>query len=194
MFQPGLLEGRRVVLAGPAGGDPPAGEIDAAVLGRLRALGARVDVIDPETLTDEAATDAWAEARAPLDALVFLAAAPFGPGGADRLLLTLEAGWRAVHGSQPHLSGDGGRLVLVTPGLGAGDHDEAARAGLENLARTLSVEWARFGVTAVAVTPGPATAPADVADLVAYLLSPAGGYLSGCRLSLGQAAPAPAAG
>jgi NAD(P)-dependent dehydrogenase (short-subunit alcohol dehydrogenase family) len=186
MFRAGLLDGRRMAVAGPAAGDAPAAEIDRAVCDRLRALGARLDAVDPGTLSDEAATAGWAEARAPLDGLVFLGAEPFGAGGADRLQATLEAAWRAVHGTQPHLSGcGGGRLVFVAPRTGSGHHDEAAQAGLENLARTLSVEWARFGVTAVAVAPGPATAPAEVADLVAYLLSDAGGYLSGCRFSLG---------
>jgi hypothetical protein len=189
MFRAGLLDGRRVAVAGPAAGDPPAVEIDRAVCDRLRALGARVDAIDSGTLADEEATAGWAQSRAPLDALVFLGAEPFGAGGADRLQATLEVAWRAVHGTQPCLSDEGGRLVFVAPRAGAGDHDEAARAGLENLARTLSVEWARFGVAAVAVAPGPATAPTDVADLVAYLLSPAGGYLTGCRLSLGETAP-----
>jgi NAD(P)-dependent dehydrogenase (short-subunit alcohol dehydrogenase family) len=189
MFRAGLLDGRQVAVAGPTAGGPPEAEIDRAVCDRLRALGAQVDAIDPGTLADEEATAGWAQARAPLDALVFLGAEPFGAGGANRLQATLEVAWRAVHGAQPHLTGEGGRLVFVAPRAGAGRHDEAAQAGLENLARTLSVEWARFGVTAVAVAPGPATAPTEVADLVAYLLSPAGGYLSGCRLSLGETAP-----
>jgi len=192
MFRPGLLDARRVALAGPAGGGSPAREIDRAVLDRLAALGARVDVIDPETLFDEEATTAWAQQRAPLDALVFLAGEPFGAGGADRLQATLEAAWRAVRGAQPCLR-EGGRLVFVAPAAGAArPHGEAARVGLENLARTLSVEWARLGVTAVAIAPGAATAADDVGDLVAYLLSPAGGYFSGCRLSLGEVAPAAA--
>jgi hypothetical protein len=45
-------------------------------------------------------------------------------------------------------------------------------------------------VTAVAVAPGAATGAAEVAELVAYLLSEAAGYFSGCRFSLGELAPA----
>ena len=62
----------------------------------------------------------------------------------------------------------------------------AVRAGLENLARTLSVEWARYGITAVAITPGTSTTDAELAELVCFLASPAGGYFSGCRFDLGS--------
>ena len=117
---------------------------------------------------------------------MFLAAEPFGQGGAERLQATLELAWRAVRGAQLYASGQGGRLVFVGPRAGAGRHHEAARAGLENLARTLSVEWARLASPAVAIAPGPATGATEVGELVAYLLSGAGGYFSGCRFSLGE--------
>ena len=61
---------------------------------------------------------------------------------------------------------------------------DAARAGLENLARTLSIEWARYGITTVAIAPGEKTAASEVAALIAYLASPAGAYFSGCLLDL----------
>ncbi len=190
-FRDALLDGRRVAVAGPEAGDGPAGEDDEVVIDRLRALGAQVEVIEPRTLRDEDAIAAWAGERAPLDALVFLAAEPFGEGGADRLQATLELAWRAARGAQLYASGQGGRLLFVGPRAGAGRHHQAARAGLENLARTLSVEWARFGVTAVAIAPGAATGAAEVAELVSYLLSEAAGYFSGCRFSLGELTPAP---
>ena len=50
----------------------------------------------------------------------------------------------------------GGKLLLIAPppsDAGA----EAARAGIENLARTLSVEWARYGIRTAALLPGEAT-------------------------------------
>ena len=77
-----------------------------------------------------------------------------------------------------------GRIVFVAPAPSAGEHAEAARAGLENLARTLSIEWARRRVTAVAIAPGDRTAAGEVAALIAYLASPAGAYFSGCLLDL----------
>jgi NAD(P)-dependent dehydrogenase (short-subunit alcohol dehydrogenase family) len=78
----------------------------------------------------------------------------------------------------------GGLIVLIAPRPGS-PAAEAARAGLENLARTLSVEWARFEVRPVAILPGDATSSAEVAELVAYLASPAGAYYSGCAFTLG---------
>lgn len=66
----------------------------------------------------------------------------------------------------------------------------AAVAALESLARTLSVEWARYGITATVITPGTDTTEDQIAELACFLVSPAGDYFSGCRFSLGLAAPA----
>ena len=52
----------------------------------------------------------------------------------------------------------------------------------------LMTERARFMVRPVAVLPGAATSPAEVAELVAFLASPAGEYYSGCAFSLGTVA------
>ena len=77
-------------------------------------------------------------------------------------------------------------VILIAPPPGDA-HAEAARAGLENMARTLSIEWARRGIRPVAITPGATTSPAEIAELVAYLATPAGAYFSGCRFDLGRA-------
>jgi NAD(P)-dependent dehydrogenase (short-subunit alcohol dehydrogenase family) len=78
----------------------------------------------------------------------------------------------------------GGRIVYLTPSPDAGEYADAARAGLENLARTLSIEWARHGITTVTIAPGAGTSAGEVAALTAYLASPAGAYFSGCLLDL----------
>jgi NAD(P)-dependent dehydrogenase (short-subunit alcohol dehydrogenase family) len=80
----------------------------------------------------------------------------------------------------------GGRIVYLAPGGwdGLSEYAGAACAGLENLARTLSIEWARHGVTAVTIAPGAGTEAGEVAALTAYLASPAGAYFSGCLLDL----------
>jgi NAD(P)-dependent dehydrogenase (short-subunit alcohol dehydrogenase family) len=78
----------------------------------------------------------------------------------------------------------GGRIVYIAPAPDAGAHAEAARAGLENLARTLSIEWARYGITPLTIAPGTDTSAGEVAALTAYLASPAGAYFSGCLLDL----------
>jgi NAD(P)-dependent dehydrogenase (short-subunit alcohol dehydrogenase family) len=77
-------------------------------------------------------------------------------------------------------------VVLVAPAARAGAFARAAAAALENLARTLSVEWARHGVTAVAVTRGERTTDRELAELVCFLVSVAGDYFSGCRFDLGS--------
>jgi NAD(P)-dependent dehydrogenase (short-subunit alcohol dehydrogenase family) len=78
----------------------------------------------------------------------------------------------------------GGRIIYLAPSPGGGAHAGAARAGLENLARTLSIEWARHGITVVAIAPGDDTSECELAALTAYLGSPAGAYFSGCLLDL----------
>ena len=82
------------------------------------------------------------------------------------------------------LGAGSGKIVLVAPRPGAGEHAEALRAGVENLARTTSIEWARYAITPTAVLPGPQTADAELAEVVAYLVSPAGDYFAGCVLAL----------
>ncbi len=104
-----------------------------------------------------------------------------GLGGAEPLLELLDAVWSAVlavavDGFIP--GGHGGRIVFIAPA------DGAPAAALENLSRTLSVEWARHSITAVTLAPSPATDPDQLATVAAYLLSPAGAYFSGTRLEL----------
>jgi hypothetical protein len=80
------------------------------------------------------------------------------------------------------------RVVYLAPAPNAGEHAPAARAGLENLARTLSVEWARHAINVVTIAPGVHTAAEEVAAITAYLASPAGNYFTGCLLDLGGSA------
>jgi NAD(P)-dependent dehydrogenase (short-subunit alcohol dehydrogenase family) len=111
-----------------------------------------------------------------------------GPdAGAAGLVGALEASWRitqAVANAAFIERGAPGRIVYVAPRPDEGIHADAARAGLENLARTLSIEWARYGVTSLAIAPGVGTSAAEIAALTGYLASPAGDYFSGCLLDL----------
>jgi NAD(P)-dependent dehydrogenase (short-subunit alcohol dehydrogenase family) len=88
-----------------------------------------------------------------------------------------------------------GRIIYIAPACARGENvagalADAARAGLENLARTLSIEWARYEITTATIAPGVSTSGEEVAALCAYLASPAGAYFSGCQLDLrGTRAP-----
>lgn len=175
-----LLHGRRIALAGG-----PAEPLSQALV----SLGAEVEPLPLDGLgEDEERVGEWARAHLPLHALVFSAAAVFGSGGDRALSVTLDTAWAAVRevavGALIEAEHPG-KVVLVAPSAGAGPLAEPAAAGLENLARTLSVEWARYEVTAVMVAPG-ATADAELGTLLAFLISEAGGYLSGCRVELGR--------
>jgi NAD(P)-dependent dehydrogenase (short-subunit alcohol dehydrogenase family) len=102
--------------------------------------------------------------------------------GSTAVPAVLDEAWDAIRGALR----DEQLIVLIAPQPGD-VHAEAARAGLENMARTLSIEWARRGIRPVAITPGRTTSPAEIAELVAFLASPAGAYYSGCRFDLGAA-------
>jgi hypothetical protein len=180
IFRPGLLQDRRVAIAGDGGAAREARD-------RLEALGAHVEALGRDALADEDGAARWAGERAPVHALLIDAADTFAAGGPDGLRTSLEQAWRAARAVATGAmieSEAPGRLLFVAPPPEAGPHAPAARAALENLARTLSVEWARFSITAVALTPGSRTTAAELAELICFLVSPAGGYFSGCRFDL----------
>jgi NAD(P)-dependent dehydrogenase (short-subunit alcohol dehydrogenase family) len=146
------------VLAGVGVSVAGAGPLGEAVLSRARGLGAGEGD----------------------DVLVVDAAAMFaGAAGVEAVRAALDGAWAAI---QPHAAG--AKLILLLAPPPADAHAEAARAGLENLARTLSIEWARLGIRPVAIHPGTATPAGEVAELAAFLASPAGAYYSGCRFDL----------
>jgi NAD(P)-dependent dehydrogenase (short-subunit alcohol dehydrogenase family) len=174
-----LLAERRIVLAGG----------DTEVLGdALRELGAAVEPLDVERLPgeDERVGD-WARERGPLDALVYRADGAFGEGGQEGLDAALEQAWCAVRevAVGALIERAPGKLLLIGPRPDAGPLAGAARAGLENLVRTLSVEWARHGVTTAMIAPGSGTTEEQLAAVACFVVSEGGDYLSGCRLELG---------
>lgn len=177
-----LLAGQSIAAAGPLRG---------VVLSALEALGAQVRRFD-ESLTEEQALG-WAAEREALGAVIYDARVPFGDGGPDGLMAAIERAWpavRAVAAGALIPAGAGGRVVLIAPAADAHPLAHPARAALENMARTLSIEWARHAITATAIAPGATTSDTDVAALIAFLLSPGGAYLSGCRFELDSLAAA----
>lgn len=181
LLAPGVLGGVHVVLA--SAGAPS--RFGAALAARCEALGAQVELRELDPLGDEPEPF-----EGPAGVLVWDGAGAFGARDAvDAVRAALDGAWLAIRPvARPAMidSGTGGKLLLLAPPPG-GAHAAAARAGLENLARTLSVEWARFGVRLVALHPGSATRPGELAELAAFLASRAGDYYSGCRFSLGEA-------
>jgi hypothetical protein len=172
VLRPGLLEAITVLLAGP---EPPSA-FGEAVRARCHALGARMERVVVDHTGEEDAGHAEAHV------VVWDGASPAGPRA------VLDGAWLAVRPLARAMieAGAGGKLLLLAPPPGDAGA-EAARAGLENLARTLSIEWARFGIRTAALQPGAATEPGEIAELAAFLASRAGDYYSGCRFALGEA-------
>ena len=170
LLRPGLLEGVRLLIAAA---EPPSrfGEAVAARSAALRATVGRV-VVDP--------TGDEAEPR-DTDVVVWDGASLAGPRD------VLDGAWLALRpiarASWIEPERPGGKLLLIAPPpCDAGAH--AARAGLENLARTLSIEWSQYGIRTAALLPGEPTDPDEVAELVAFLASKAGDYYSGCHFRM----------
>lgn len=104
-----------------------------------------------------------------------------------------------------------GRIVSITmtprTGIPGMSHSSAARAGVESLTRTLSVEWGKYGIRINAIAPGIVHTEAwenygldpahmgeampvgrlqtadDIAALVTFLVSPAGDYINGATIT-----------
>jgi citronellol/citronellal dehydrogenase len=111
-------------------------------------------------------------------------------------------------------SGAGGKVVSVTltphAGLPGMAHSSAARAGVENLMKVLAIEWARFGIRLTAVAAGVIGTetfhskypqelietlgesvplgrlgrPEEIAQMIAFLASPAGDYVTGTVITV----------
>ncbi len=207
LLRPGLLEGVSVLLAGAEPRRARDESFTAAVTLACAELGAHVSVCeaicDQELAVEQAAVEqaverALAESASiellvvDGDALFAAGAAARQPGGesqhaAAALRACLQASWNVTQAvvTRAFLAREqAGRIVYLAPPAAAGEHAAAARAGLENLARTLSVEWARHAITVVTIAPGEASAAGEVAALTGYLASPAGAYFSGCLLDL----------
>jgi NAD(P)-dependent dehydrogenase (short-subunit alcohol dehydrogenase family) len=130
--------------------------------------------------------------------------------------LNVQGTWQMTHAAATKAfipQGEGKVIsITVSPHMGFPGmvHTGAARAAVENMTRTLSVEWARFGTRLVAVAIGQfdtetlrtkypkaivegvaGTVPLgrlgteeEMAWLMAYLASPAGDFFSGCVITL----------
>ncbi|MEA2313757.1 MAG: hypothetical protein QOI03_449 [Solirubrobacteraceae bacterium] len=207
LLRAGVLDGVRVLHVAPASALAREGSTASAVRAACTELGASVwsveahgdgDEAEQEQRVDQAVADALASAGgaelAVIDAGALLAAAESAAAELEQherarvaLAGTLQSTWVATRAvvTRGFIEREGAaRIIYITPAAGGGEHSDAARAGLENLARTLSIEWARYAITLVALAPAASTAAGEVAALCAYLASPAGAYFSGCELDL----------
>ena len=130
--------------------------------------------------------------------------------------LNVMGTWHMTHAvaTQAFIPGAGGKVISVTlsphNGMPGMVHSGAARAAVENMMRTLSIEWARHGVKLCALAAGqfdtatvrtkyPAVVVENLAGtiplgrlgtedewawLVAYLASPAGDFFSGTTITM----------
>jgi citronellol/citronellal dehydrogenase len=130
--------------------------------------------------------------------------------------LNVQGTWLMTHAAatKAFIPQREGKVVSVTlsphHGMPGMVHSGAARAAVENMMRTLSIEWSRFNVKLCAVAPGQfdtetlrtkypqqvvenvhRTVPLgrlgteqEMAWLIAYLASPAGDFLSGCVITI----------
>jgi citronellol/citronellal dehydrogenase len=188
VLRPGVLEELTLCVVGDG----------AAERERAAALGARVVTVDGD-LADEDAVAVAVGALGHIDVLVVDAASAFvaAGGGMAGLRRAVDDGWNVVRavvnaswvsdGEGASEAASGGKVVLLAPATDAGEHANAVGAALENAARTLSVEWARFGVRITAVRPREGASAEERAELVAFLASPAGDYFTGCSFYPGAA-------
>ena len=130
--------------------------------------------------------------------------------------LNVEGTWLMTHAAatKAFIPQGGGKVLSVTlsphNGMPGMVHSGAARAAVENMMRTLAVEWARFGIKTCALAAGQfatetlltkypqvvvdnlersipvgrAGRAEEMAWLVAYLASPAGDFFSGTTITI----------
>lgn len=142
-------------------------KVDGAVaaLG-CNALGFAADVRDADAVA--AAFAETAERFGPIDVVVsgaagnFVApAAELSPRGFGAVVdIDLRGTWHVMHAAWPHLRKPGASIInisaaqswLPTPGQ---VHVSAAKAGVDQVTRTLAMEWGRAGVRVNSIAPGP---------------------------------------
>ncbi len=183
---------------------------------------------EPLDIREEEAVDAFVdtalERHGRIDVLVNNAGGQFlspaeaiSPKGFRTVIeLNVHGTWLMTHAAatKAFIPQQGGKILSVTlsphNGMPGMVHSGAARAAVENMMRTLSIEWARFGIRACAVAAGQfdtetlrtkypqevvenvaSTVPLgrlgteeEMAWLITFLASPAGDFFSGTVITV----------
>jgi citronellol/citronellal dehydrogenase len=196
-------------------------------IGTIRESGGRaeaeaMDIRDAEAV--DALFDGVIERHGRVDLLVNNAGGQFmspaeaiTPKGFRTVIeLNVQGTWQMTHAAaaKAFIPQRSGKVVSVTlsphngmPGMA---HSGAARAAVENMMRTLAIEWARFGIKLCAIAAGQFDTevirtkyprevsenvartiplqrlgtPEEMAWMIAYLASPAGDFTSGCVITV----------
>jgi citronellol/citronellal dehydrogenase len=201
----------------------PLAETAALAAGLPGAFGHEVlDIREEESV--DAFFDALLERHGRLDVLINNAGGQFlspaeaiSPKGFRTVVeLNVTGTWLMSHAAatKAFIPAGAGKILSVTlsphNGMPGMVHSGAARAAVENMMRTLSIEWARFGITTCAIAAGQFATdtlltkyppevvenlahsipigrtgrPEEIAWLLAYLASPAGDFYSGTTITI----------
>ncbi|WP_088181923.1 SDR family oxidoreductase [Sphingobium sp. Z007] len=201
---PTLLEGRHAMVAG-------VGDAVDHVATALAALGARISRITAPSVDGETIAAAFCDAEArqgqPVDLLVH-GGAPLGV--ADAATVSLDV-WRDgfsadIDGRFLHAAAfarsriaahDRGAILflLPSPRIAAGRTAQlSAHGALDNLVKSLAVEWGRDGIRTNAIAShvvdgfaqATEAARASLGHLAAYILSDHGAYISGMVMGIDE--------
>ena len=191
----------------------------------INVLWRRGDVRDPESI--KTAIDSLTNEMGGLDVLVCNAAGNFicptedlSPNGWRTVIdIDLNGTFNCCQSALAHLktAQDGGRIISISAtaanhGWPTAAHAGAAKAGIQNLMKSLAVEWGVYGIRANWISPGPIAGTEgvdrliiaqgiaeqvkqqiplgtfgegeDIANAVVYLASETGKYVSGTELAV----------
>lgn len=183
------------------------------------------DVRDPDAM--KAVMSEFAEELGGLDILVCNAAGNFicptedlsWNGWRTVIEIDLNGTFNCCQAAFPYLkeAADGGRIVSISAtaanfGWPGAAHAGAAKSGIQNLMKTLAVEWGGYGIRANYVSPGPIQGTEgvdrliiaqgksqevldriplgtfgegkDIANAIVFLVSDSGKYVSGAELAV----------
>jgi len=197
-----------------------------AVAGEITEAGGKAEAVVADIRDDEAVdelVDGVLERHGRIDLLVNNAGGQFlspaeqiSPKGFRTVIeLNVQGTWQMTHAvaTKAFIPQRAGKVISMTisphNGMAGMVHSGAARAAVENMMKTLSIEWSRFDIKLCAIAVGqfdtetlrtkyPPEISANVARtvplqrmgreeemgwLVAFLASPAGDFFSGCVIT-----------